>query len=109
MDTQDRACDVNAFSPDGNTLAIAGRQGRVRLLDWASVSVVGEIKASASVKCIWWSKDNDAGPEMYTLDANAEVCAWDVRMRRCLRRWKDHGGFGTTMATEGAGKYTAVG
>ncbi|CAE6430462.1 unnamed protein product [Rhizoctonia solani] len=72
-DTQDRACDVNAFSRDGCTLAIAGRQGRVRLLDWASVSVVGEIKASASVKSIWWSMRDDTGPEMYTLDANAEV------------------------------------
>ncbi|KAJ1310786.1 hypothetical protein OPQ81_009306 [Rhizoctonia solani] len=108
-DTQDRACDVNAFSRDGRTLAIAGRQGRVRLLDWASVGVVGEIKASASVKSIWWSARDDAGPEMYTLDANAEVCAWDVRMRRCLRRWRDDGGFGTTIATEGAGRYTAVG
>ncbi|KAH7330707.1 WD40-repeat-containing domain protein [Rhizoctonia solani] len=108
-DTQDRACDVNAFSRDGRTLAIAGRQGRVRLLDWASVGVVGEIKASASVKSIWWSTRDDVGPEMYTLDANAEVCAWDVRMRRCLRRWRDDGGFGTTIATEGVGKYTAIG
>ncbi|EUC65588.1 U3 small nucleolar RNA-associated protein, putative [Rhizoctonia solani AG-3 Rhs1AP] len=108
-DTQDRACDVNAFSRDGRTLAIAGRQGRVRLLDWASVSVVGEIKASASVKSIWWSTRDDTGPEMYTLDANAEVCAWDARMRRCLRRWRDDGGFGTTIATEGAGRYTAIG
>ncbi|KAG8763909.1 hypothetical protein FRC11_009431 [Ceratobasidium sp. 423] len=108
-DTQDRACDVNAFSRDGRTLAIAGRQGRVRLLDWASVGVVGEIKASASVKSIWWSTRDDTGPEMYTLDANAEICAWDARMRRCLRRWRDDGGFGTTMATEGAGRYTAIG
>ncbi|CAE6451349.1 unnamed protein product [Rhizoctonia solani] len=108
-DTQDRACDINAFSRDGRTLAIAGRQGRVRLLDWASVGVVGEIKASASVKSIWWSTRDDAGPEMYTLDANAEICAWDVRMRRCLRRWRDDGGFGTTIATEGVGKYTAIG
>ncbi|CAE6472570.1 unnamed protein product [Rhizoctonia solani] len=108
-DTQDRACDINAFSPDGRTLAIAGRQGRVRLLDWASVSVVGEIKASASVKSIWWSMRDDTGPEMYTLDANAEICAWDARMRRCLRRWRDDGGFGTTIATEGAGRYTAIG
>ncbi|CAE7228942.1 unnamed protein product [Rhizoctonia solani] len=108
-DTQDRACDINAFSRDGRTLAIAGRQGRVRMLDWASVSVVGEIKASASVKSIWWSTRDGTGPEMYTLDANAEVCAWDVRMRKCLRRWRDDGGFGTTIATEGVGRYTAVG
>ncbi|CAE6438188.1 unnamed protein product [Rhizoctonia solani] len=108
-DTQDRACDVNAFSRDGRTLAIAGRQGRVRLLDWASVGFVGEIKASASVKSIWWSARDDTGPEMYTLDANAEICAWDVRIRRCLRRWRDDGGFGTTIATEGASRYTAVG
>ncbi|CAE6532102.1 unnamed protein product [Rhizoctonia solani] len=84
-DTQDRACDVNAFSRDGRTLAIAGRQGRVRLLDWASVGVVGEVKASASVKSIWWSIRDDTGPEMYTLDANAEV------------------------SIEGAGSYTAIG
>ncbi|KAB5592991.1 U3 small nucleolar RNA-associated protein [Ceratobasidium theobromae] len=108
IDTQDRACDVNAFSPDGRTLAIAARQGRVRLLDWATVSVVGEIKASAPVKCVWWGQ-NDVVSEMFTLDANAEICAWDARMRRCLRKWQDSGGFGTTIATEGASKYTAVG
>lgn len=112
VDTQDRACDINAFSPDGRTLAIVGRQGRVRLLDWSSVSVVGEIKAAAAVKSVWWSTDSGAGAagaEMYTLDANAEVCAWDVRMRRCLRRWRDDGGYGTLIATEGRGQYTAVG
>ncbi|CCO27899.1 putative U3 small nucleolar RNA-associated protein 18 Short=U3 snoRNA-associated protein 18 [Rhizoctonia solani AG-1 IB] len=84
-DTQDRACDVNAFSRDGRTLAIAGRQGRVRLLDWASVGLIGEIKASASVKSIWWGACDDTGPEMYTLDANAEI------------------------STEGVGRYTAIG
>ncbi|KAG8721686.1 hypothetical protein FRC08_011095 [Ceratobasidium sp. 394] len=112
VDTQDRACDVNAFSPDGRTLAIVGRQGRVRLLDWASVSVVGEIKAAATVRSVWWHADNGAsvtGGEMYTLDANAEICAWDTRTRRCLRRWKDDGGFGTMIAVEGAGRYTAIG
>ncbi|KAG9104678.1 hypothetical protein FRC06_000064 [Ceratobasidium sp. 370] len=112
VDTQDRACDVNAFSPDGRTLAIVGRQGRVRLLDWASVSVVGEIKAAATVKSVWWHADNGAsvtGGEMYTLDANAEICAWDTRTRRCLRRWKDDGGYGTMIAVEGAGRYTAIG
>ncbi|KAG8729015.1 hypothetical protein FRC12_021322 [Ceratobasidium sp. 428] len=112
VDTQDRACDVNAFAPGGRTLAIVGRQGRVRLLDWASVSVVGEIKAAATVKSVWWHSDNGAsvtGGEMYTLDANAEICAWDTRTRRCLRRWKDDGGYGTVIAAEGAGRYTAIG
>jgi U3 small nucleolar RNA-associated protein 18 len=112
VDTQDRACDVNAFSPDGRTLAIVGRQGRVRLLDWASVSVVGEIKAAAAVKSVWWSEDSGAsvtGAEMYTLDANAEICVWDTRTRRCLRKWRDDGGYGTTMAAQGAGQYTAIG
>ncbi|KAG9124868.1 hypothetical protein FRC07_009931, partial [Ceratobasidium sp. 392] len=112
VDTQDRACDVNAFSPDGRTLAIVGRQGRVRLLDWASVSVVGEIKAAAAVKSVWWHSDNGAsvtGGEMYTLDANAEICAWDIRTKRCLRRWKDDGGYGTVIAVEGAGRFTAIG
>ncbi|QRW05719.1 WD40 repeat protein [Ceratobasidium sp. AG-Ba] len=109
---KDRACDVNAFSPDGRTLAIVGRQGRVRLLDWASVSVVGEIKASATVKSVWWHADNGAsvtGGEMYTLDANAEICAWDTRTRRCLRRWRDDSGYGTVIAAEGVGRYTAIG
>ncbi|QRV91650.1 WD40 domain-containing protein [Ceratobasidium sp. AG-Ba] len=112
VDNQDRACDVNAFSPDGRTLAIVGRQGRVRLLDWASVSVVGEIKASATVKSVWWHADNGAsvtGGEMYTLDANAEICAWDTRTRRCLRRWRDDSGYGTVIAAEGVGRYTAIG
>lgn len=45
-----------------------------------------------------------------TLGEDAEIYVWDVGERRCLRRWKDEGGFGSkVMSGDRAGNYVAVG
>lgn len=103
-----------AFSPVGDILAVAGRRGAVHLVDWKSGAgqVVGSLKMNAAIKGLWWARGRGAeeGRQLIGLGDNAEVYVWDVRERRCVRRWKDDGGFGT-MGIEGdrAGKYLSIG
>ncbi|KAJ6570248.1 WD40-repeat-containing domain protein [Mycena vulgaris] len=84
--------EVTAFNPVGDILAVAGRGGNVHLLDWKSGAgqVVGSLKCGTSVKALWWT-GADGGLAALTNDS--EVFIWDVGERRCLRRWKDEGGF----------------
>ncbi|TFY78978.1 hypothetical protein EWM64_g5036 [Hericium alpestre] len=44
------------------------------------------------------------------LGEDAEVYVWDVGERRCVRRWKDEGGFGSrVLSGDLGGNYLAVG
>ena len=120
-----------AFSPNtGSMLAVAGRGGNVHLVDWKSGAgqVVGSLRCTTSgggggggVKGLWWvptssvaGADGDAvlgasvgfrDDEKYlaVLTGEAEVYIWDVGQRRCVRRWKDEGGY------RGAGRVMAGG
>ncbi|OBZ79573.1 putative U3 small nucleolar RNA-associated protein 18 [Grifola frondosa] len=104
---QDAGMEVCAFDPSGSVLAVAGRRGHVHLVDWRAGGgqVVGSVKMNAGVQSLWWS-----GDELMSLGEDAEVYVWDVGERRCVRRWKDDGGFGSRLlAGDGAGKYLAIG
>ena len=58
------------------------------------------------IKAMWWSSDDT----LTTLTADAEVFVWNVGERRCVRRWKDDGGFrGTGRAMAGSQSWLAVG
>ena len=103
-----------AFSPTGDILAVAGRRGHIHLVDWNSGAgqVVASLKMNAGVKSLWWSKGNGGGErqELLTLGENSEVYVWDVGQRRCVRRWRDDGEFGSAVMTgDPAGKYLAIG
>ncbi|KAF5312957.1 hypothetical protein D9619_003712 [Psilocybe cf. subviscida] len=121
------AISHTAFSPaTGNTLAVAGRGGTVHLVDWRSGAgqVVGSLKCAGSgggggggVQGMWWvpsseGNQNVLGGEagapndekhLAVLTGEAEVYIWDVTQRRCVRRWKDEGGY------RGAGRVFAGG
>jgi len=105
-----------AFSPNtGSMLAVAGRGGNVHIVDWKSGAgqVIGSLKCPSSgggggggVQGLWWVPSNGAGDllggdssmandekHLGVLTGEAEVYIWDVAQRRCVRKWKDEGGY----------------
>lgn len=107
--------EARAFDPTGSVLAVAGRRGHVHLVDWragGAAQVVGSMKMNSGVRGLWWSRrpgENNIG-ELLTLGSDAEVYVWDVGERRCVRRWKEEGGYGTTvMSGDAHGRYLAIG
>ncbi|PBK89274.1 WD40 repeat-like protein [Armillaria gallica] len=105
--------EITAFSPTGEMLAVAGRGGNVHLVDWRSGGgqVVGTLKCAAGggIRELWWTKDGEE-EGLAVLSGDAEVCLWDVGQRRCLRRWRDEGGFrGAGRAMAGTSGWMAIG
>ncbi|TCD68579.1 hypothetical protein EIP91_010367 [Steccherinum ochraceum] len=108
---QDPSMEICAFDPTGEVLAVAGRRGYVHLVDWKSGTgqVVGSVKMNAGVKSLWWSRGQRQG-ELMTLGEDSEVYVWDVAERKCLRRWKDEGEFGSQiLGGDRSGNYLGVG
>jgi U3 small nucleolar RNA-associated protein 18 len=105
--------EICAFSQTGEILAVAGRRGHIHLVDWNSGAgqVVGSFKMNANVKALCWVRgERGTGKELMSLGENAEVYIWDVGERRCVRRWRDDGEFGSVvMGGDPAGKYLAIG
>jgi U3 small nucleolar RNA-associated protein 18 len=126
--------EITAFSPyTGDILAVAGRGGYVHLVDWKSGAgqVVGSLKCGGGgggVRALWWAPESSSSNvlgstgargsghnHLAVLSGDAEVYLWDVGERRCVRRWKDEGGFrgaGKIMAGSaagGSGGWLAVG
>lgn len=98
------------FSPDGKLLAVAGRRGYVHLVDWAAggAQVVGSLKGNTTVKDVWWSRTHEG--ELMTLGEDSQIYTWDVRAQRCVKRWKDDGGYGAlVMGGDPLDGYIAVG
>ncbi|KAF9814812.1 hypothetical protein IEO21_04920 [Rhodonia placenta] len=107
---QDASMEICAFDPSGGVLAVAGRRGNVHLVDWrgGQGQVVGSVKMNAGVKSVWWG--GASGTELMSLGEDSEVYVWDVGERRCVKRWKDDGGFGShLMSGDKAGRYFATG
>jgi len=91
-------------------LAVAGRRGYIHLVDWKATAsgsqVIGSVKMNSSVKSLWW---NNQG-ELLSLAEDSEVYVWDVGERRCIRRWKDDGGYGSKLIMgDGGNRYLATG
>lgn len=107
----------------------------MHLVDWRSGAgqVVGSLKCTGSgggggggVQGLWWVPSSESshvlGGETGTpndekhlavMTGEAEVYIWDVAQRRCVRRWKDEGGYrgAGRVFTGGGGKdgYMAIG
>lgn len=107
-----------SFSPQGRIVAFLGLRGQVQLVDWSnnigSSQIIGSLQSNTPIKDLSWSRN---GTELLTIGNNAEVSVWDMRMRKLLTSWTDHGGFNPTLITttdKDCGKattnsYTAVG
>ena len=99
-----------SFSSTGEMLAVAGRRGYIHLVDWkataAGSQVIGSVKMNSSVKSLWW---NNQG-ELLSLGEDSEIYVWDIAERRCIRRWKDDGGYGSILiAGDLSNRYLATG
>ena len=103
----DGSMETCAFDASGAVLAVAGRRGAVHLVDWRAggAQAVAALKLNVAVRALSW-----AGRELLALGDDAQVYVWDVGARRCVRRWRDEGGFGSrVLEGHAAGKYLAVG
>lgn len=108
---KDGSMETCSFDPSGEILAVAGRRGYVHLVDWRSGAgqVVGSVKMNSGVKGVWWSRGSSRS-ELMSLGQDAEVYVWDVGERKCLRRWKDDGGYGSHIVNgDRGGKYLGIG
>uniref|UniRef100_A0A0W0F4C3 Uncharacterized protein n=1 Tax=Moniliophthora roreri TaxID=221103 RepID=A0A0W0F4C3_MONRR len=108
--------DISSFSPTGELLGVAGRGGYVHLVDWkasgtsggSAGQVIGSLKCSSGggpsgggVKGLWWvppsvlpsEEGGDARTHLAVLTGDSEIYIWDVAERRCVRKWRDEGGF----------------
>ncbi|KAI0651380.1 WD40 repeat-like protein [Trametes meyenii] len=104
---QDGSMEICSFDSTGSVLAVAGRRGHVHLVDWRAggAQVVGDVKMNAGARSLWWS-----GEQLLSLGEDSEVYVWDVGQRRCVRRWKDDGGYGSQLLMgDRSGKYLATG
>ncbi|KAF7298031.1 Methyltransf-2 domain-containing protein [Mycena chlorophos] len=102
--------EITSFDPRGEVLAVAGRGGKIHLVDWKSGAgqVIDDLKCGAAVKSLWWGSDDGS---LVALDNDSYVYVWDIGERRCVRKWKDEGGFrGSVRAMDGSSKgWLAIG
>ena len=104
--------EICAFDPSGEVLAVAGRRGYIHLVDWRSGAgqVVGSVKMNSGVKGVWWTNGRNEKSELMSLGEDSEVYVWDVGERRCLKKWKDDGGYGSQIiGGDRAGQYLGIG
>ena len=104
--------EISAFDPSGEVLAVAGRRGYVHLVDWRSGAgqVVGSVKMNSVVKSLWWTSGKAGKSELMALGQDSQVYVWDVRQRQCVRKWRDDGGYGSSiMASDRSGHFLGIG
>ncbi|KAF8877599.1 hypothetical protein BD779DRAFT_1556724 [Infundibulicybe gibba] len=114
--------EVSAFSADiGDLLAVAGRGGYIHLVDWNSGAgqVVGGLKCGENdgADAALGGGAGNGGKYLAAMNGDAEMYIWDVGERKCIRRWKDDGGFrgagrvmtGSRGGHDGKGDWLAVG
>ncbi|KZV81779.1 hypothetical protein EXIGLDRAFT_730612, partial [Exidia glandulosa HHB12029] len=97
-------------SGSGGMMAFAGANGVVALVDARAKQSVGSLKANGGVADIQFTGTGTEGNEVTALGLDSEVYVFDVRARRCVRRWRDVDGFaGSTLGASAGGKYLATG
>ncbi|CAG8493090.1 10057_t:CDS:2 [Paraglomus occultum] len=96
-----------AISPNDDFIVFQGQDGCLIIVDYKTKRWITNLKMNAGVRDMNWSSD---GRYIYSLGNNAEVCQWDIGMRKCVHKWVDDGGFKpTNIAVANADEYFAIG
>jgi len=102
--------ELRQFSPRGDLLAVAGKNGYIHLLDWTSSGgeqVIASLRSNSPITALAWSH---TGNQLLSLGRNSEVLVWDVASRQCLSKFIDTGGYGSThMSLGNDSSYLAIG
>jgi U3 small nucleolar RNA-associated protein 18 len=87
----DTSLEKSFVSPCNDLLVFPGHNGHISLLSRQTKQWIGDLKMNAAVRSIDFSKD---GQFMYSFGDNGEVYVWDLKMRKCLYQFMDHGYIG---------------
>jgi U3 small nucleolar RNA-associated protein 18 len=106
----DLSMEIRQFSPHGDLLAVAGKNGYIHLLDWTSSGgeqVVASLRSNSPISALAWTH---TGNHLLSLGKNSEVLVWDIASRQCLTKFADDGGYGSThMALAKDSCYLSIG
>lgn len=89
---EEKAWPSMALSPDGDWIALAGKDGGVVLLHARTKQVVGVLRMNRPGTAIAF----DGASRLACGGRAGDVYVWDVRSRRCLCRFSDEGMSDTT-------------
>ncbi|CAG8434057.1 10724_t:CDS:10 [Ambispora gerdemannii] len=94
-------------SPCGRYIVFVGRDGFLNLISYQTKQWIANMKINSWVNGVDWSGD---GKYLYSVGSDAMVHQWDVGTRRCVHRFKDHGGFKpTSIAVSKDDEYLSIG
>ncbi|CAG8595892.1 13673_t:CDS:2 [Ambispora leptoticha] len=104
---QDKTYEHFRISPCGRYIIFVGRDGFLNLVSYQTKQWIANMKMNNWVNGVDWSGD---GKYLYSVDMDAMVYQWDVGTRRCVHRFKDHGGFKpSSVAVSKNDKYLSIG
>lgn len=94
------------LSPDGRWMGILGSKGTVNILDTKSGQWVAAAEVEGKVQDISWYRD---GSGLTIANKGGELWEYDVSKRAFTAKWRDEGGFATTVIANGGNRWVAVG
>lgn len=95
-----------SLSPDGKWMGILGSKGTVNILDAQTSQWVAAAKVEGKVQDISWYHD---GSGLTIANKGGELWEYNVSKRSFTGRWRDEGGFATTVIANGGSRWVAVG
>ncbi|KAI5846468.1 WD40-repeat-containing domain protein [Morchella snyderi] len=94
------------LSPDGRFMAILGSKGRVNILDAKTLQWVALAAVEGRIQDVSWHHD---GSTLTIANKGGELWEYDITARAFTARWRDEGGFATTVVANGGSRWVAVG
>lgn len=103
---EQRSMETFKLSPCGRFMAILGAKGRVNILDATGLQWIALAAVEGRAQDVSWHHD---GSHLTIANKGGEVWEYDVLQRAFTARWRDEGGFATTVVANGGARWVAVG